>query len=132
MTNTSDDRRAAGRAAYEAVYGDIVPAPPPGAAPAFELLGIDQQFAEVWTRPGLAIPERRLLTIGVLASVGNWSSLELVTYRALQTGELTPASLREVVIHLISYLGTTKAGDLLAVSERAIATHQAATSASES
>jgi hypothetical protein len=33
-----DDRRARGLAMFQEVYGDIVPAPPPGAAPAFELL----------------------------------------------------------------------------------------------
>lgn len=122
---TADDaRRAAGRAAFEAVYGGIVPPPPPGAAAGFELLVIDQQFAEVWTRPGLDLRDRRLLTLGVLASVGNWGSFEIVSHAALAQNELSPQSLREVVIHLISYLGTTKAGDLFGASERAIAAHE--------
>lgn len=119
-----DERRARGLEAFAAVYGDVVPAPPPGGSAAFDLLVIDQQFAEVWTRPGLSIPARRLLVIGVLASVGNWASLELVLLSALQAGELDPEAVREAAIHLISYLGTTKAGEILRVSEGAIATYQ--------
>jgi len=120
---TDEERHARGLAAFAAVYGDIVPAPPSGGSEAFELLVIDQQFAEVWTRPGLPIAARRLLVIGVLASVGNWTSLELVLLSAMEAGELDADAVREAAIHLISYLGTTKAGEILRVSENAIERH---------
>lgn len=120
---SSDDRHSRGLAMFEEVYGNVVPAPPPGAAAAFDLLIIEQQFAEVWSRRALSIPLRRLLTIGVVAANGGYDTLELQFRRALQTGELTVEQVREVAMHLITYVGTPASGDLLRVSENAIASH---------
>ena len=121
-----DDRRARGLAMFREVYGDTVPTPPGGTVAAFELLVIDQQFAEVWARPALSIPLRRMLTIGVLAAGGHYDTLEIQFRRVLQTGELTVEQVREVVIHLVSYVGMPASGGLFRVSEAAIAAHTAA------
>jgi 4-carboxymuconolactone decarboxylase len=126
--NSIDDRRARGLAMYREVYGDDAPLPPPGAADCFDLVIIDQQFAEVWTRPALTIPTRRLLIIGVMAAAGRFDVLELQFRRALETGELTEEQVREAVIHLVTYVGTASSGDLIRASETAIAAHRSATS----
>ena len=89
----------------------------------FDLLILDQQFAEVWSRRALAVPSRRLLTMGVLAATGRFEVLELQFRRALQTGELTVEQVREIVIHLITYVGTPASGALHRASEAAIAAH---------
>ena len=124
MTELSqDERRARGLAMFQEVYGDIVPAPPPGAAPAFELLILDQQFAEVWSRRALSIPLRRLLTIGVVAATGGVDTLQMQFRRTLDVGELTVEQVREAAIHLITYVGTPAAGGILAASEAAITAH---------
>lgn len=124
MSETAhDDRRARGLAMFKEVYGDVVPAPPPGGTPAFELLILDQQFAEVWSRRALSIPLRRLLTIGVVAATGGVDTLQMQFRRALQTGELTVEQVREAAIHLITYVGTPAAGGILAASEAAITAH---------
>ncbi len=110
---------------FREVYGGLVPAAPPGAAPAFELLVLEQQFAEVWGRPGLATLLRRMLTIGVVTARGEYQTLELQFRCALRQGDLTVDEVREAAIHLISYAGTPAAGGILAASESAIADHLA-------
>jgi 4-carboxymuconolactone decarboxylase len=106
---------------FHEVYGDGVQ-PPPNAT-FFDLLIIDQQFAEVWSRPALSVPARRLLVMGVLAASGRFDILGTQFRRALETGELTAEQVREVVIHLIGYVGTPASGDLFQAGEGAIAAH---------
>lgn len=121
---SADDRRERGLAVYREVYGEDAALPPGGAAEFFDLLIIDQQFAEVWSRRALPIPMRRLLTMGVLAATRRFDILELQFARALETGELTEEQVREVVIHLISYVGTPSSGDLYRASEAGIQAHR--------
>jgi 4-carboxymuconolactone decarboxylase len=110
---------------YKEVYGDNAALPAGGQAEFFDLLIIDQQFSEVWSRRALPIPMRRLLTMGVLTATRRFDILELQFARALETGELTVEQVREVVIHLISYVGTPSSGDLYRASETAIRDHLA-------
>jgi alkylhydroperoxidase/carboxymuconolactone decarboxylase family protein YurZ len=120
------ERRARGFAVYREVYGDDPPQVPAGDDTTFfELLVIDQQFAEVWSRRALSIPVRRLLTIGVLAATQRYDTVEFQFRRTLTTGELTPEQVREAVIHLITYLGTPSSGGLHQAGERAIEAHLA-------
>jgi 4-carboxymuconolactone decarboxylase len=118
---TADERRARGLAMFKEVYGDLVPAPTD--ADFFDLVIIDQQFAEVWTRRALDVPSRRLLIMGVLAAGGRFDTIQTQFHRALQTGELTVQQIREVVIHLVTYVGTPASGQLYAAGETAIALH---------
>lgn len=117
---TPEQRRARGLAMFDQVYGGLVPPPPPGSSRAFELLVLEQQFAEVWADPTLAIEPRRLLTMGVVAARGEYQTLELQMRCALERGELDVAQVRAAAIHLISYAGTPLAGGILAASESAI------------
>jgi 4-carboxymuconolactone decarboxylase len=124
-----DERRERGLAVYREVYGDEAPLPEGGSAEFFELLIIDQQFAEVWSRRALPIASRRLLTMGVLAAMQRFDILQFQFARTLATGELTAEQVREIVIHLITYIGTPSSGDLHRASEAAIAAHTAKGSA---
>ena len=121
--SSNDTRRARGEAMFREVYGESAPRPAGGSAEFFDLLVLDQQFAEVWSRRALPIPSRRLLTMGVLAGIGRADILEIQFRRTLETGELTVEQVREVVIHLISYVGTPWSGDLYRAGEAAIAAH---------
>lgn len=125
QTETETERRSRGLAMYREVYGENAPLPEGGAAEFFDLLIIDQQFAEVWSRRALPVPSRRLLTMGVLAATRRFDILELQFGRVLETGELSVEQVREVVIHLVSYVGTPSSGDLFRASETAIASHLA-------
>jgi len=123
-----DDRRARGLAMYHRVYGDAATTFPEGQADFFDLM-MAQLFGEVWTRPALDIPTRRLVVMGVLAAQHHFDTLQLQFTRALETGELTPEQVREVVVQLIPYVGYPSSGQLYRAGETAIATRLAATDA---
>jgi 4-carboxymuconolactone decarboxylase len=103
-------RRAAGLAKMTAVYGDdrgfaerMAQAPPEARPYAEET--VDHLFAEIWSRPGLSVRDRRLLTIGVTAAHGRADLAETQFVGALLAGELDDAALGEVVLHLAYYAG---------------------------
>lgn len=122
--DASEDRRARGLAMYHRVYGDDATTFPDGQADFFDLM-MDQLFGEVWTRPALDIPTRRLLVMGVLAAQHHFDTLQLQFARALVTGELTAPQVREVVVQLIPYVGYPSSGALYRAGETAIAEHEA-------
>jgi len=66
---------------------------------------VDHLFAKVWAGPGLSIRERRLVTLTVLAGLGNESVLEIHAGAAIDSGDLSDESLDALVIHLAHYAG---------------------------
>ena len=109
---------------YRQIYGKDAVGWPRGESAMFDVM-IEQLFAEVWTRPGLDIPTRRLITLGVLAAQAKYDVLELQFLRALRTGELDTVAVRETVIHLIAYVGYPSSASLLRAGENAIAAFEA-------
>jgi len=120
---TDRERFDRGLARYREVYGEDTVAFDAGESGFFDLM-MTQLFGEVWTRPGLTIDQRRLLVMGVLAVQAKWDTLQIQLARALATGELDATQVREVVIHLIPYVGYPSSSDLFRVSETAIALHE--------
>lgn len=111
--------RAGGLDKMQAVYNFRVdPEEVPGDFVAYT---VDHLFGDVWARPGLEILERRLLTIGVLAALGQTDLLDVQFQSALQNGELTESQVREVVLHLTHYVGWPLATGVNAAAERVIA-----------
>jgi 4-carboxymuconolactone decarboxylase len=95
--------RARGLAKMEEVYNfSVDPAQLPGD---FAALTVDHLFGTIWTRPGLEVAERRLLTIGVLAALGQRPLLEIQFRSALDRHELDDDQVREIVVHLTHYIG---------------------------
>lgn len=116
-----DDRslRARGIAKMDEVYGfsvdpDEIPAP-------YVAFTVDHLFGRVWTRPELGIRDRRLLTIGVLAALGQSRLIEIQFQSALERGELTEEQVRETVVHLTHYIGWPLSTDVNDVAERVLA-----------
>ena len=97
-------RRERGLAKFNEVYRGDVPAPPAGAMPFFDLM-LEQLFAEVWTRSELSQRDRRLVTMGVLAALGERDPFMIQVRTGIKNGELTPVQVREMVIHLAQYAG---------------------------
>ncbi len=116
---SDDTRRTRGLEKFQEVYNGDVPAPPPGAMAFFDLM-LEQVFAELWTRDALSVRDRRLVTMGVIAALGERDTFEVQARAALKKDELTPEQLREVVIHLASYAGYPRAAGLVGVVERVI------------
>ncbi len=117
---TADEqRRQAGREKMRAVYGfDVDPQGIPGR---FVSMTVDHLFGEVWTGEELDISERRLLTIGVLAALGQNALLEVQFQSALRNGEMTPDQIREAVVHLTHYIGWPLATGVNGAAEKSIA-----------
>lgn len=66
---------------------------------------VGELFGTVWNRPGLSVRDRRLLVLGVCASLGRADLVETHARGALRSGDLTAEQLEEMVIHLAYYVG---------------------------
>src|SRR5690554_3395241 len=66
---------------------------------------VRHQFAEIWSRPGLSIRDRRLLVFGATAMLGRSDLIEIQVLGALRNGELDDEQLEEVALHLAYYAG---------------------------
>ena len=99
--NRPGGKRQQGLAIMREVYGwDVKDGPGD-----FFGLTVDHLFAEIWTRPGLTLRDRRLLLIGLLAGQGKDDIAEIQIGAALRAGELDAGQLREIVIFLTHYAG---------------------------
>jgi 4-carboxymuconolactone decarboxylase len=97
-----DDRRARGRAVFEQVMGFTPPALP---GDTFLDMTLDHLFADLWSRPGLPVRDRRLVTLTVLICLGHEATLKLHLGAALRTGQLSDAEVDELVLHVAHYGG---------------------------
>ena len=66
---------------------------------------LDHLFADLWARPGLAVRDRRLVTLTVLMCLGHEATLKLHLGAAMRSGELGDAELDELVLHVAHYGG---------------------------
>jgi alkylhydroperoxidase/carboxymuconolactone decarboxylase family protein YurZ len=66
---------------------------------------VEHLFADIWSRPGLTIRDRRLLVLGATAMLGRTDLLHNQLKGALIAGELTTAQLRELSVFLHYYAG---------------------------
>jgi 4-carboxymuconolactone decarboxylase len=103
----------------EEVYGFSVD--PDEIAGPYVDVTVDHLFGAIWTRPDLDTRDRRLLTIGVLATLGKASLLEIQFQSALDRGEMTEEQVRETVLHLTHYIGWPLSTEMNAVAEKVIA-----------
>ncbi|HUC56445.1 MAG TPA: carboxymuconolactone decarboxylase family protein [Streptosporangiaceae bacterium] len=96
-----DERRERGLEMMRQVYGwDVQDGPGD-----FFGLTVDHLFAEIWTRPGLSVRDRRLLLIGLLIGQNRADVAEIQLDAALRLDELDQDSVREVAIFLTYYAG---------------------------
>jgi 4-carboxymuconolactone decarboxylase len=108
MTESPEQRHQRGLAKMNEVYGWDMP----DQKGDFFAITADHLFADIWTRPGLTVRERRLLLIGALAASGKHDILDIQLDSALRLGELDAEGLREIVIFLAHYLGWPSAAIL--------------------
>lgn len=77
-------------------------------------------FGDIWSRPGLATRDRRLLLLGMLAAQGATDVLGVQVDAALRNSELDSQALREIVIFLCHYAGWPVGSRLNSVVEQSI------------
>jgi len=97
----SDDRRQHGLDMMGKVYGWEVKDGPGD----FFAVTVDHLFAEIWSRPGLTLRDRRLLLLGVLAAQRQDDVADIQVQAALTNGELDGDQLREIGLFLTYYVG---------------------------
>lgn len=123
---TSDERRAAGRE----IQGQLWPATlkgPTGQFPAAKLAPdyfdhVQQTaFGEIWSRPGLAVRDRSMITVALLAALGKPDELRSHLAGALNVG-LSREELVEVIMHVSVYAGVPAAGSAMRVAAEVLGT----------
>ena len=119
MKEGTDGARAAGLAKMDEVYGFSVD--PDTIAGPYVDVTVDHLFGAIWTREALDTRDRRMLTIGVLAALGQPNLLEIQFRSALEREELTEEQVREIVLHLAHYVGWPLSTGANAAAEKVIA-----------
>ncbi|MFJ3708294.1 NAD(P)-binding domain-containing protein [Streptomyces sp. NPDC090053] len=100
-----DDLHRLGLEMMDRVYGPGFSSAVPDTGEPFTGETVDYLFAQVWSRPGLSVRDRRMLTLGVAASTGRSELVQIIANGGLVNDELTPDQLREAALHLAVYVG---------------------------
>lgn len=64
----------------------------------------EQCFGEIWSRPGLDLRTRSLITVAMLAALGKTAEIRIHTRGALANGA-TKEELKELALHVSPYCG---------------------------
>jgi 4-carboxymuconolactone decarboxylase len=119
----TDDRHEQGKQKMAEVYAwKSVPEVPGD----FFAVTVDHLFGEIWDRDGLTVRDRRLLLLGVVAALGEWSVLPIQLDAILANEELTADQLREIALFLTHYVGWPRGSTLNRIVEERVAAHQGA------
>ncbi len=117
------------RARGERLFKEICGAPAAPIEAEFLDITIEHIFGEVWARQDISNRDQRLLTIAVLTTLGELSSLEIHMKMALASGDLSETELHAAVIHLAHYAGWPRGAAAFGTAAKAIAAHRAEKSA---
>ncbi len=107
------DRLTRGKAKFDEVYGpgrsEGLVATQTGLAQDLARYGLEFNFGDIYSRPGLTLAQRELLTIAALVAIGGLEpQLRGHTRGALNVG-CTPTEILETVIHTVQYSGFPRA-----------------------
>ena len=97
-----DERRRKGLEKMNEVYGWDMP--DVQGDPYFDLT-VEHLFGTIWSREGLSMRDKRLLTLAAVSAVGNSDLAEIEVNAALHNEEFTAEELKEVAVFLTHYLG---------------------------
>lgn len=96
-----DELRRKGLEKMNEVYGWEMPDMPGE----YFALTADHLFGTIWTRPGLSMRDKRIMTLTVVTALGISDLAEIQANAALANGEITEDELKEMAIFLTHYLG---------------------------
>jgi 4-carboxymuconolactone decarboxylase len=86
----------------------------------FQRFITETAWGTVWSRPGLDRKTRHLLTIVMLAALGQETELALHIRATAHTG-VTPDELKEALLHVAIYAGIPAANSAIAIAKRVYA-----------
>ena len=113
-----DEQRKKGLEKMNEVYGWEMPNIE--GDPYFDLT-VDHLFGDIWSRPGLSMREKRIMTLSIVTALGEQDLAEIQVNAALQNGELTADELKEMAIFLTQYVGFPRGSGLNGVVGRVVA-----------
>ncbi len=96
-----DDLRRKGLDKMNEVYGWEMPDMPGD----YFALTADHLFGTIWSRPGLSMREKRMMTLTCVTALGITDLAEIQVNAALNNEEFTEHELKEMAIFLTHYLG---------------------------
>jgi len=111
--NGSTERWKKGARWFDAVYGEGkaegLIAMQTGLAQDLARYGVEFNFGDIYSRPGLTLAQRELLSLASLVTIGGVDAqLRGHTRGALNVG-CTPTEILETVIHVVQYAGFPRA-----------------------
>jgi 4-carboxymuconolactone decarboxylase len=129
---SSSVHREAGRAIRAALFGpaaDEMQARGAAAqlAPELDRLSDEFVFGQVWTAPGLELPQRSLVTIAALVALGRERQLRAHIAGGLGAG-LSREEIVQTIVHLAFYAGLPAAHTGLEIAREVFAAQDAAES----
>lgn len=86
----------------------------------FQQFITETAWGAVWSRPGLERKTRHLLTLAILATLGQENELAM-HIRATQNTGVTPAEVKEVLLQVAVYAGIPAANSAFAVAKKVYA-----------
>ncbi len=112
-----DETRRKGLTKMNEVYGWDMPDLPGD----YFALTVDHLFADIWSRPGLSMRDKRIMTLSVVTASGLTDLAEIQVNAALHNREMTAAELREMAIFITHYVGFPLGSTFNNVVEKVIA-----------
>ena len=86
----------------------------------FQALITDAAWAHVWSRETISLRERSMLTIALLAGLGNDHELALHLRATRNTGA-SEADVMEALLHVAIYAGVPRANHAIAIAKKVFA-----------
>jgi 4-carboxymuconolactone decarboxylase len=87
--------------------------------PYFDLT-VDHLFGTIWSRPGLSMRDKRIMTLSIVTAMGLQDLAEVQVTAALANEELTEDELKEMAIFLTQYVGFPRGSGLNGVVGRVV------------
>jgi 4-carboxymuconolactone decarboxylase len=112
-----DEQRKKGLAKMNEVYSWEMPNVE--GDPYFDLT-VDHLFGTIWSRPGLSMRDKRIMTLSIVTSMGLQDLAEVQVNAALANEELTEDELKEMAIFLTHYVGFPRGSGLNGVVSRVV------------
>lgn len=112
-----DELRRKGLAKMNEVYAWEMPDMPGD----FFALTVDHLFGDIWSRPGLSMRDKRIMTLSVVTALGLQDLAEIQVNAALENGEMTGDELREMALFITHYVGFPLGSTFNNVVEKVIA-----------
>lgn len=94
------------------LYRQVMMTDPPAGTTPLDAASRDFVFADVWSRPGLSVRDRRFVTLACVGAADAVSAIDAHIYAALASGDLTVEQMGELVLQFAVYCGWPKASQL--------------------